>query len=113
VSERVRIGSLNELVTIQRDSGSTRDAAGEPSESFADYMANVYANVEPMTADEIVRRGLTVQMRPITARIRWASGKTPVQTDRLIWQSATYDITSVVQEGGRDRFWTLTAVKAA
>lgn len=111
--ERARIGDLNELVTIRRDGGSTRDAAGEPVESFADYMANVCANVEPMPADEAVRRGLTVQMRPILARIRWRSDKTPAQTDRLVWGTETFDITSVIQEGGRDRWWLITAVKAA
>ena len=109
-----RIGQMNRLVTIKRNTATAaKNAYGEKAESFTDYMANVWAEVEPMDGSEIVRRGLTIEQHPVMIRVRWASGKQPKPTDRVVMDSDTYDVLSAPEENGRRRFWRIAAVKVA
>ena len=111
---RIRIGDLSEPVTIKRNTATAaKNAYGEKAESYTDYMAGVWAQVEPMDGAEIVRRGLTIEQHPILVTVRWRSDKTPKPADRVVWRSLEHDTLAVAEVGAQRRFWRIAAVRVA
>lgn len=90
-------GRLDRQITIERNAG-TRDAYGQVSESWGTY--------KTLWAQKIEAKGTEAQIdaqqqgeRPVTFRVRYRDDL--LTSDRLVYNSDSYDILNFVEIGRR------------
>ncbi len=93
-------GKLNQRVTLQRRAAG-EDAMGQANGAWED-VAPLWAQVLPLRGREYFAAAAVQQETSVKVTIRYRPDVTPSM--RLVWQGVPYDITSVVQLGGR-KFW--------
>lgn len=88
----MRIGRLRHRVTVQQRA-STRDAHGEPAQTWTDLYADVWAAVEPLSARELMAAG--VVQGEVTHRVllRYRSGITT--KNRILFGERVFDVRGV------------------
>lgn len=93
-------GKLNQRVTLQQRAAG-EDAMGQANGAWQD-VATVWAQVMPLRGREFFAAAQTQQELSIKVTMRYRAGVTPSMA--LLWQGQRYDITGVIQLGGR-REW--------
>jgi SPP1 family predicted phage head-tail adaptor len=99
VGELLRIGPLRHRVTI-RTYAKTRDSYGAEIETWEDF-ATVQASVEPRIGwEDMAAKQLTAQVSH-KIRIRYIEGLLP--TMQIEWLGRTFEISSIINVGERNR----------
>lgn len=94
MSVAVRIGELNQRVTVQRATQTTDSLSGDEMLSWA-TLVTIWAAVEPLSSAEFNQpsnqeRGGGVQVR---FRFRYSTAAAGItDRDRIVWRSQNYDI---------------------
>lgn len=84
----VEIGKFKNIVTIQRRTLAP-DALGEEIESWSNYKTNVHAQIQPVTARELVN-GKQIDSN-ITHIIRFRYIPDLVSTDRIVYGTRIFN----------------------
>lgn len=96
----MRIGPLRKRLTLQRDTGSTQDAYGQPVAVWQ-TVATVWAEITPQAAAERQIGGAAQETATVThrVRLRYRSDVTPGM--RGLWGVRVFDIESAGDPTGR------------
>lgn len=96
----MRIGPLRKRVTLQRNTGTTQDAYGQPVASWQ-AVTTVWAEVVPASGLERFVPGAVQETAVLThrVRLRYRSDVTPGM--RALWGSRVLDIERVDDPTGR------------
>lgn len=105
----MRAGRLREQVTIEKRTTSL-DAYGGDVSAWA-TLATVWAAVEPVSVREQTKQGGTQQVGLTRFIFRYQAGIALDETCRLVHDSIPYAVDSVINDGQRDRQWTVTAIR--
>lgn len=100
----MRIGTLRHRITIQSRT-DTQDDFGAPVYSWTTFLADVPADVVPVTGKEYLAAGSTSAQVVAKATIRYAAGILP--TMRVIHDGATYVIQAVLPDATARKSITL------
>lgn len=84
-------GQLTELITIRHRSGG-QDAAGQPSEAWAD-LATEWASMRGLSGLETIKAGAEASGAKASFRIRWRTGYTTAM--RVLHAGVEYEIKAV------------------
>ena len=97
----MRAGLMDRRITLQRKS-STPSSSGDPVVTWA-ALATVWANVSPVRGDERFTDPQYAAKEQTDFRIRYSSDVADLSPlDRILYQSATYDILAVHELGRRE-----------
>lgn len=83
-------GHLNAIVTIQRDTGTTKDAMGSPVENWQAQYTDYWCMWEPKNGDDQFDSNQKVSKQPITVTMDYISDVTG--SDRILKDSKVYRI---------------------
>lgn len=90
----MRIGTLDRRVEIQRDAGTTQNAANEEIEDWR-KVATVWASIVPLSGTERIVAEQTQADVTHTVTLRYRAGVTPKM--RIIYGERRLEILSVVE----------------
>lgn len=92
----MRAGSLNRRITLERQGAGQDDDSGEEIGTWA-TLGRPWADIEPLTGRELVNSNLEMSKQPTRFRFRYSSTWSDLSArDRIVFNSTTYDIESVV-----------------
>jgi len=99
----MRAGRLNKQIHIMQPVVSTaRSTDGAPIVTWSTYLANIWANVEQQTGQEIYRDRNRWEVEETDFICRWTTHT--ILTDyRVRYDSADYDIKAVINVNEADR----------
>lgn len=100
----MRAGALDRVVGLQKWT-DRRTPSGGVIRTWTDF-ARVYAGKRDTLGSERVAAGIEVTTADSVFRIRWRGDITT--TTRLVYKAERWDVTSIAELGGRERFLDLT-----
>ena len=104
------IGQLRHKVTIEEDSGTTRNAYNEITPNWTTITGGeVFADVVPLNGRELI--DAQQQQADVTHRVRIRYLSTVTPTMRVVHGSRNLHITSVINQEERDRWMELLCVE--
>ena len=84
---------MTETLTVTRSPGTTQDAGGYPADdAYANHLTSVPCAVRPTGGSEFLADGRFTGSESVTFYIE--GGQDVVESDRLVWDSKTYEITA-------------------
>lgn len=98
-----QVGKLRYLITLQSEGGS-RDAGGGIVSSWS-TVDSVYADIRPVSGQERYRQGKVQETITHDIRIRYRTDITA--SNRVSYDSRTFNIKTVINEDERDRYLLL------
>jgi SPP1 family predicted phage head-tail adaptor len=99
-------GNLDQLITIKRETRTT-DGMGGDTVALVDVAANLWAHVRPRTGRELAKHDRVEAPAMYLFKIRNRSDI--LDSDRIVWNGATYNIRAVLTEGTRDMYLEINA----
>lgn len=103
----MNIGNLDKLITIEYDTGNTKNEGGEPVPDWQTY-CQAWAKIESKSGSEAYEAEQLVGTIVKEFTIHYQSGIT--QKMRVSYNSEYYDI-SYIAELGREQYLVITAEK--
>jgi len=91
-------GALDQLITIKRET-RTSDGMGGDTVALTDVAADLWAHVRPRRGRELATHDRVEAPAMYLFKIRNRSDIK--NTDRIVWNGATYNIREVLTEGTR------------
>ena len=101
------VGKLNKRVELHAVT-LTADGMGEAITTYASY-ATVWAQIRPMQANETAQSDQIVTKVLHKITIRYNSSVT--ETDRIVYDSRTFDINSILDQFENERYMELTCTE--
>jgi SPP1 family predicted phage head-tail adaptor len=100
----VRANALRKAVTIMQPAWKADDY-GDPSQQTFTTLATVYAEIEPLTGQQLTEARQVHSEVSHRVRIRYLKGLTAAC--QVEWQSRKLQIVAVMNAEERDTMWTL------
>lgn len=94
----MRLGRLNQRVTLQERATTTLNDEGENTAPWSD-LATVWAQAQPIRGQEYFAGGGAQQTADVRFRVRYRDDITPSM--RVRWRGVLHDIVSVIDVDGR------------
>lgn len=106
----MRVGRLKAKVTIQ-SATEAPDAYGDPVQTWGNFAANRWAEVDPQKGVEQFLRQRTISEDTVLFRLRYIIGVKPKM--KLVYGGDDYDIRSVINVKNADRELLLECQKVS